>query len=328
MITKCEQEPSEFQYFADPDVRAMIAETGFRVADYVAQEDIGSIVLIDKAARNLYIPIREAQKQTTPDQKTGIYFLNPAGFLSPEVHDVADYAKRRLNTVSEVVGLDSAVAFRIAGDDPDIKRTFFAHGALDMLDDKDRGGRMDVASRFTPLFAKAVKRDSTFNGRVLVLDACRHAGGSQNGITNALKDVGVIDVRSGVVNSISNESVEEPDYVVFDGDEIEDRCRPFGIQEGLLKGGNDMVVEVSEEGLSTLSRLARKELYRIMADGLQNREQFTDFAERLRSRQALNSDPIARMILRDIFGVDADSVDIIEFGDGGVIIQYGEEIQE
>jgi hypothetical protein len=98
-----------------------------------------------------------------------------------------------------------------------------------------------------------------------------------DGITTALRDINTLDVRTGVVNNIRNRTVDNPDFVVFDDYEIKDVCKPFGPQEGLVKGdGRSQVVSVGPRGLSYNDRLARVELHEMMRNGAALRRQFNN----------------------------------------------------
>ncbi len=271
-------QPYPFEYFTNPQERAMIAEAGYRVAEYLRQEDIGTLVLVDRAVRNLQIPIRAAFEEVAPDEtRPSIYFLNPAGFLSPDVHHEDEYYVRAIQNYAET----SEVSYgRLASElafNPRLDRQLRSQGRKDYRFDLLMGGRSQVAGRFTPQFLEAVQKDEKFNGRVLVLDACRHTGASMDGITTALRDINTLDVRTGVVNNIRNRTVDNPDFVVFDDFEIKDVCKPFGPQEGLVKGdGRSQVVSVGTRGLSYNDRLARVELHEMMRNGAALRRQFNN----------------------------------------------------
>ncbi len=270
-------EIGDFEYFRDPNERAMIAECGYRVADYLKQEGIGTLVLVDRAARNLYIPVREAFRDQNPDARLpGVYFLNPSGFICPDTHDQISYNSRALvsllesaETLQEAVSSVRKHPMTFAG--------AMASGAWKRQQDKLTDKRAKIDEKLTPLFAQAVEHDDSFNGSVLVLDACWHSGSSVKGIAQSLRNIGVIDVRTGVVNDIRS-----ADFVVFEDYEIEDDCKPFGTQRGLTKGEGEKLTSslASWKGLSDDARLARRELHLLMQQGQELRD---DFAE---SRQA------------------------------------------
>ncbi|TXG76350.1 hypothetical protein E6P97_03750 [Patescibacteria group bacterium] len=309
--------PIEFRYFSDPAERAMIAECGFRVAEYLHEEQIGSLVLVDQAARNIHIPVRDAWDIAYPEAaKPTVYFLNPDGFLSPDIHTDADYAQVLSKAMIQRTGmtqhdfmLSKALIPKLADD--------IMHGAQLVREHDTQGDRRhEIAAQLTDLAAIAIPRDGHFNGRVLVLDACRHSGGSTEGITRALKDIGIIDVRTGVVNNTRNET-EDPDFVVFENDEIEDVCKPFGPQLGLGRTP-DLVSESTAAGLHEYARMARTELHHMKSELAELRE---TFAEGVRQRQETARLPMdIRSLLGEIFGSNV----VIEAVDGLLLPRPGE----
>jgi hypothetical protein len=200
--------------------------------------------------------------------------LNPAGFLSPEVHSIDEYVKRVAQGMSEESGMSDRDFVEAAKLDTELLSLIIGAGEHDYINDAIKGGRQTVASRFTGLADKAIRRDKKFNGRVLVMDACIHSGAAMDGISTALQDIGIIDVRTGAVNNITNHTNCDPDFVVFQNHEILDLCKPFGPQHGLSKIAGTMTTQRSKQGLSDESKLARKELHMIMQDANALRDAF------------------------------------------------------
>lgn len=307
-----------YQYFPDPAERAMIAECGFRVAEYLHDEQIGSLVLVDQAARNIHIPVRDAWEIEYPDeQKPTVYFLNPDGFLSPDIHTDTDYAQALSKAMIQRTGITQHDFLLAAALLPEIQDEIKLGGQIARAHDAETDRRHEIAVGLTSLASATIPRDEQFNGRVLVLDACRHSGGSTEGIARALRDIGIIDVRTGVVNNISNEG-EDPDLVVFDDNEIEDVCKPFGIQLGLDRTPT-LTSGVTPDGLHKYAKLARVELHAMREELPELR---TAFANQARQRQeAAQLPPDIRSMLSDVFG---DSV-VIELLEGGLFLPSRED---
>ncbi len=282
-MTSPEIEPYQFEYFTSPVERGMLAECGFRVAEYLHEEAIGSLVLVDTAARNMYIPVGDAHEQLYPGEKAyTTYFLNPAGFLSPETHNEDIYTKYVLHKVAEMSDqLTPRETIDLALGNRRFMRRARATARRERIADTIQGGRTDVAAELTPAFQAAVEKDPNFNGRVLVLDGCKHTGAAMEGITNALEDIGVMDVRTGVMNNHEDFS-EDPDFVAFADDELPAyTCKPFGPQRGIAKGlGEGQTCTLREGGLTETDRLARKELHLLMKDSSDDREAFSDYVRR------------------------------------------------
>jgi hypothetical protein len=272
-----QSQPPQYEYYDSPEARAMIAECGFRLASYIQQEDIGSVVLVDRAARNLYIPIGEAYSQLGGDvyKAPRFYFLNPAGFMSPQQHDMTDYTTRAVQAESEKAGISEHAMIKRVHRSNRLYGKVMRKAEDSFVDDVKDGGQYHVAKKLTTAFDEAIKKDGRFNSRVLVVDACMHSGGSLRGITTALKDIGVIDVRTAVVNAQRNRTTYQPDFLVFGNQEIVDRCKPFGPQEGIQKGdGASLISTLAKDGLSQQARQARKELHMIMKQAPELRQNF------------------------------------------------------
>lgn len=264
-----------YETFRDPETQAMIAECGYRVADYMHQEQIGSLVLVDQAARNLHIPIRSAWNLEYPsDPKPTVYFLNPDGFLVPDIHDDTDYIGRehKMEYTRRGMAYGDYMFERMLNPfiNIDAKERAFHARATDLQTNR----RDEIAQELTGHIAQAIPKDERFNGRVLVLDACRHSGGAVEGITRAIRDVGVIDVRTGVVNNILNRG-DDPDFIVFDDSEIKDDCKPFGIQSGLQRT-DQMLPKLSPGGLDPNAKQAKRELHNLAKHLPELRDRFND----------------------------------------------------
>lgn len=292
-------EMPHYEYFHDVETRAMIAECGFRVAEYLHDEQVGSLVLVDQAARNLHIPIRGAWDLEYPDEaKPTTYFLNPDGFYTPDIHDTIDYTAREHKMAYSRQGLTYSEYMLDQLFDPyssvDTERRALRAERRDLTVDR----RHEIASQLTPLAGKAIQRDSQFNGKVLVLDACRHTGRAAEGIVRALRDIGVIDVRTGVVNNIRNRG-DDPDFIVFGNDEIEDACKPFGTQSGMARTA-EMVPRMISTTLSDQAIQAKRELHAMVHDFTNLRDVFSAQAHQ---RQELRTFPAdVQALLEDVFG--------------------------
>lgn len=308
----------DFEYFVTPEVRGMIAETGFRTADYLLEQEIGSVVLVDNSARNMHVPIREAYRQLSPDTELpSIYFLNPMAFISPDVHSLTDYDKRALNLEAEKQDVSLTEMIRIAGFNPrlgvEIAQSVDRQYGFDQITDK----RRMIAARMTPLVDKIIKCDPRFNGRVLVMDACSHSGASLNGITTALQDIGITEVQKGAVVSDPRER-SSLDFAAFRSSETDFTCPPFGHQDGLLKGDDSsFTVKPSLEGLSKRDKLARKEIRQIMAHSDEAR---AEFAETQTAPFYSNEESILDNVIETLFGSNAK---IISSGSGIIIASSG-----
>lgn len=302
-----------YETFPQLETQAMIAECGFRVAEYLHDEGMGSLVLVDQAARNLHIPIRAAWDYQYPDEtKPSVYFLDPGGFMTPDIHGQGHYIHREHKMEYTNRGIRYGQYMIELMLDPFLGVEVESRALRKMLDDFHPGRRAEIASEATTLVARTAQQDERFNGRVLVLDACRHSGASAEGIVRALKDIGVVDVRSGVVNNIRNKRFE-PDYIVFDDTEIEDVCKPYGTQSGIDRT-EQMIPRISTRGLSHEARQAKRDLHRMSKELPELRAKFAGISE---GRELTNELPpeIIEMLMNSLGGkVDLRTVIIGKAG--------------
>jgi hypothetical protein len=263
-----------YDYFRSPETRAMIAECGFRVAEYLHDEQIASLALVDTAARNLHIPIRAAWKHEYPDEPAPtVYFLNPDGFVSPETHDMDGYIRAVIKEQAVNRGVTSGEQYNASTSSTFGRLRLYSSARARIRNDTLAAMGHLNASAFTASVDTAIRRDNRFNGRVLVLDVCTHTGGSIRGIAETMKNIGIIDVRTGVVSNVSNLG-HDVDYVVFDEDEAPLECRPFGVHRGILTSRNQ-ISSVSSAGISESAKKARGELYHMSEELASLRDAYT-----------------------------------------------------
>jgi hypothetical protein len=290
-------EMPRYEFFREPETRAMIAECGFRVAEYLHEEQIGTIVLVDRAARNLHIPVRSAWQESYPDEPAPtVYFLNPDGFLSPETHGEAGYTKVVIKEQAQKSGLSSGEQHQVINNS--VLRSLHALARIHrrMRDDRVANRGYFHAAELTGLADTAIRQDDRFNGSVLVLDACTHSGGSLKGIADTMRRIGISDVRTGVVSNVSNMG-HDVDYIVFDNLSAPVSCRPFGPQDGIYETGGK-IPTIAGTGLHPTAKQARRELHQMSQNLGKLRETYSE--DRALDLRLTQTSPSLLRIIGDI----------------------------
>lgn len=94
------QEVLDYKYFKDPESRKDIFEIAKGVSEYLIENNINQLVLIDRAARPAHVAIREYWKNVYPDKDIpSVFFINPNGF------------SRKINRSQKKINLDLELSY-------------------------------------------------------------------------------------------------------------------------------------------------------------------------------------------------------------------------
>lgn len=261
-------EPQPYQYFETATQRRIVVAAGARTADYMATNNIGSIALVDRLARNLYAPLLAAHRKLVPEQPTPtVYFLNPNAFMSYQTHDIHSMARPYFDLIASMLGLENrqALATHLPPDTQSmigmhVLNLTIQHIAYDVM----TGGQQRIVRSLAPAIEKVKKQDPKYNGRVLVMDGCAHTGASMRGIVDTLRSAGVTSVHTGVLAATSGMSNYPVNFTAFKPNELINTCNVVGEQEVLSKHPMHSLSVTATKPLSEQDKLVRKELHRIM----------------------------------------------------------------
>jgi hypothetical protein len=160
-----------YEVFRHSEEQEEIYEYSLQAAQFIIDNEVESVVLMDRATRPMYVGIKEVlkavvEKDSMPDFK----FVNPRGFRARE-----DYTDRQ---EKQIQGRHKHLADR--KERP-----------------RKRRNRDEIDAEFRDTYASLVaKKDKP----VLLLDTCLHGGDTVAPVARTLKEVGFSKVFFGVVH--------------------------------------------------------------------------------------------------------------------------------
>lgn len=199
LLQELEARRNGYEFFPYEEERREIVQIASRLVDYVDAHSIGSIVLLDRSARPVYIGFNEAWKRkhgespknSEKGSKPNIYFVNPTGLnniYSASEWDLKDKAYYKANEASGHLR------------DPREVQEDFENGYERLLKDGESG--------------------------ILLFDTCIHSGDSVRPVVSALEKAGIRNVQLGVAGDVRNFSEFQPDFVAVEGKPL-GVCYPF-----------------------------------------------------------------------------------------------------
>lgn len=227
-----------YQFFTTPEERHELVETARRTAEYLHDNKIRNFVIMDRAARPIYIGVKEMWKKLYPNEKLpDIYFLNPTGFMN-------------LNEAEKTgqTGLPKGMEMMYSG---------FLKG-----NDLGQGIRSQAEIEYD--FMKTFQRMlANRNEPTLLFDTCIHSGDSVGNVQTTLRNLGFANLKLGLVGNEKNDSGMRPDFVAVRGKPL-GVCYPFD-RDRLTERRFDSVTSAPTEDPLYLgrSRALRAEIHRI-----------------------------------------------------------------
>lgn len=230
------QEEGGYNVFRNEYVRHDIFEFSKELATYVAENEIKSIIFLDRSARPAWIGFNEYWKMNYSDKpKPSINFINPEAFdpLHPMYHQEE----------KEPQGIV------LVTKDGEIRE-------LDRIKQATR----EIQTKFEDVFNRLVDRKDE---PTLIFDTCSHSGGTIEDVTSALRSIGFSDLRVITANRPDDKSGVKADAFI-DNNTYLTSCYPFGKWSAVDKG-DDIISEASPYSGST-TRFVREEIKRIIHD--------------------------------------------------------------
>lgn len=192
-----EEKTKEYEFFKWQEARNDIFEFSKSIAEYLKNEDVQNLVIVDRSSRPLYIGVKEYWKDAYHGlPMPNIYFVNPKGFKNTD--EVNPYAL-------EYTNLDGS----LKGD---------KYESIDKARTKD-----EVMEEFENVYPKLIKDKEK---PILVFDTCIHSGNTLLPFTSTLEELGFTDVRIGSVNPSEEGSSIETDFFITRRSP-EKGCYPF-----------------------------------------------------------------------------------------------------
>jgi len=242
LLSELEGRRDGYEIFPRKSERKEIVEICNKVVDYLHDNEIPNLVLLDRSARPAYIGIMKLWHKKYPDkQMPNIYFVNPTGFIDRE----AAFEK-------SVSGFPRMVELKLASD----KSQDNIGDMKDFIERTEEVVQADFEGTYSRLIADKDKP-------LLVFDNCIHHGRAFKPVRNILEKAGFSLVKFGVSSEDRNHTDITPDLVCLDRVPL-GLCYPFHHDTLVDK----QIKSVKSSPANELDRKneayrTRKELYRI-----------------------------------------------------------------
>lgn len=232
-----ERKRNTYEFFVGPQEREELYNYCASIAEYLRDEHIPNLVIIDRSSRPLYFGVREFWKTTYPDEPTpNIFFMNPKGFSAVEDLTFTEALQREHKAKTTGDRAESWMNIRTRQAVMDDFREKYSV----LLKDKDK-----------PL---------------LVFDSCLHSGKTLLPVVQTLERAGFSDVLVGAVNSHDFGSQVETDFYITDQLPIRG-CYPFDQDRMIEKTFSSVAsVPAPKDELHMRSVRLRKEIRKIMQE--------------------------------------------------------------
>ncbi|OGN10292.1 MAG: hypothetical protein A3J46_00670 [Candidatus Yanofskybacteria bacterium RIFCSPHIGHO2_02_FULL_41_11] len=234
-----EKPKEKYAFFQFKEARDDLFEFVKSISEYLHDNEIPNLVIIDRSSRPLYMGVIEYWRSRYPDEKMpGIYFLNPKGFKQRESLSRYDIEK---------IQLDSR----------------FKHDALESPQ-KIRT-KQEVLEEFEEVYHKLL---ADKDKPVLVFDSCIHSGDTLDPVKKTMEEAGFEDIMIGSINPVGRRSRVRTDFHITSKDP-EKGCYPFDKDRMIEKVFDHVYSQrTSDPQKRQLSIELRKEIKRIIDEHL------------------------------------------------------------
>ena len=237
-------EGGEYDFFKYEVARDQLAQYCEKITEYIHDNNVANIVILDRISRPVYIGIMEYWKDKYPgEKKPGIYFMNPKGFKTRESLTVDELFEIQQDCEWKDDAVESP---RQARRERDVTREIEETYSL-LMKDKDK-----------PL---------------LIFDSCIHSGDTLSPVKNTLEKVGFEKLIIGSVNPSDRNSSVETDFFITT-ERPDNGCYPFD-RDRMIEKTFDHVYSKKNKNpreVSLAIRL-RKEIKRIIDEAIAKEKQ-------------------------------------------------------
>jgi hypothetical protein len=197
---------AEYTFFPDEESRRQLFEYCKGITEYLHEQQVADLVIVDRSARPVYVGVRECWHKMYPDEELpGIFFVNPKGFTPAQKIDFMNVLKDIMKAMSK--GDSAAPPADMNRDEYDIQDEF-ANTYRRLMTDRDKP--------------------------ILLFDTCIHSGGSLKPVKDTLEELGFDDLRIGAVQPADPGSAVRNEFYV--SEEVPKRsCQPFGVDRIVQK---------------------------------------------------------------------------------------------
>lgn len=227
-----------FRYAED---RKEVFEFSKSIAEYIKENKIKDLVIIDRSSRPLYVGFMEYWKKVYPQEPMPkIFFVNPKGFKDKDTMDAealidVDMEAYRKDDITESIG--------------------------------SARSEKEILAEFEKAYPKLM---ADKNEPILVFDTCIHSGDSLYPVTQALKKLGFKDTKIGAVNPSPKEAKVSTDFFITKQDP-EMGCYPYD-RDRLIEKTFEHVYSkrTDDDEKRNMGIELRKEIKKIMEENLGN----------------------------------------------------------
>lgn len=233
-----ETKPQHYEFFEDKEERQELFNYSKAISEYLREEEISNLIIVDRSSRPLYVGVREYLRSRYPDEKMpNMYFVNPKGFKAKEDE-----------TQTEIIDAIHDYIWKKDVEEPDEVRN-----------------RKDIMREFSETYTRLMNDKKN---PVLLFDTCIHSGESLKPIKKVLDKLGFSDVRIGAVNPSDVGSKVKTDFYITT-QEPEKGCYPFDRDKIIEKTFNHVYSQKTKDpNKEERSIRLRKEISQIMKDYL------------------------------------------------------------
>lgn len=238
-----EKETKEYEFFKWEDSRNEVFEFSKAIAEYLKEDDIQDLVIVDRSSRPLYIGVKEYWKDAYPDTPMpNIYFVNPKGFKNIDEVNLFELKAANEEGVWK-------------GDRDEELNTVRS--------------KYEVLEEFENVYPKLIQdKDKP----ILVFDTCIHSGNTLLPLITTLDELGFSDVRVGSVNPSERGSSVETDFFITKRSP-EKGCYPFDRDRMIEKTFEHVYSQPTKDiQKRRAGNQLREEIKRIIQERLSNKE--------------------------------------------------------
>jgi len=234
-LGKTPHQSYEYKHFINPKEREKIFNAIKLLSEYIIKNDIYNLILIDNAARLVYVGLKEYLKLKYPEKTDlKIYFINPAGFVAKE------------NNLNE-----------------NIKQSILGT----VYDKKDilLKSREEISQEFQNTYTELLENKY---GNTLLFDVCSHTGTTIKTVKEILSKF-IPNIKVGIFHFDPQGDMDVK--IDFSLKNICTNCFPFG-NENLTCKGRGNTRNIYSEPLDTFknkSKIIRFELKHIIQEEIE-----------------------------------------------------------
>jgi hypothetical protein len=178
-------EGDDFIFFEEESERYELFKYTQSIVDYVRQERVSDLVIIDRSSRPLYIAFIEYWRNEYPQEPMpGIYFMNPKGFKSKDEYSARELEEIALECTLKDDASEEVGRVRTRGEILEELKTTYKR----LMENKDKP--------------------------ILVFDSCIHSGDTLSPLKQTMEDAGFSDLRIGSINPSDYDSKVKTDFFV------------------------------------------------------------------------------------------------------------------